>query len=91
MYDFDIVIDAESLVSGLVYGGTVKEGGASRITTRLDLGVLLEGIDFAALADPEGHVSIRPETAGDAYSTIKARLQDPASYFHEELEALPAQ
>lgn len=91
VYDFEIVVDAEALVSGLIYAGTVKEGGATRITTRLELGVLLDGLSFASLADADGHVSIQPETAGDAYDTLKARLQDPASYVHEELEPLPGE
>ena len=44
-------VDVEAMVSGIVYGGTVKENGATTITTRLDLGALLADIDFAEVHD----------------------------------------
>lgn len=89
VYTFTLTVDAEAMVSGIDYGGTVKEGGATTITTRLDLGALLTGIDFAALADGEGTVVLDPATAGDAYLELKVRLQAPVSYLHEEAEPAP--
>ncbi len=88
-YDFEIVVDAEAMVTGLVYGGTVWEQGATAITTLLDLGALLEDVDFAALADADGHVLIDASTNTDTHDLIKARLQDPVQYPHLEAEALP--
>lgn len=89
LYAFELVVDVEAMVSGIEYGGTVKEGGATAITTRLDLGAMLAGIDFATLADGDGFVSLTPEGAGDAYLGLKVRLQDPVSFLHEEAEPPP--
>jgi hypothetical protein len=89
VHTFAITVDAESMIAGIDHGGTVTEGGAAVITTRLDLGALFTGIDFAALADADGHVRIDPATAGDAYLELKVRLQDPVSYNHEEAEPPP--
>ncbi len=88
-YDFRITIDAEAMITGLVYGGTVWSEGTNVITTRLDLGALLQDVDFAALADDQDQVLI--DTAGDTdtYNLIKARLQDPLLYLHREAEAIP--
>lgn len=91
VYPFEVVVDAEAMLAGLEYGGTVKAGGATRITTRLDLGRLLEGVDFAALAGPDDHVQLDPDSGLEAYTTLKVRLQDPALYLHEEAEAVPTE
>lgn len=88
-YDFRITVDAESMISGLVYGGTVWLEGTDVITTRLDLGALLEDVDFAALADGQGQVRIDAVTGGGTYNLIKARIQDPLLYLHSEAEAIP--
>lgn len=89
VFAFELVVDTEAMVSGIDYGGTVKEGGATTITTLLDLGALLTGIDFAALANGDGLVRLDPAAAGDAYLGLKVRLQDPVSYLHEEAEPPP--
>lgn len=88
-YEFSITVDAEAMVAGLVYGGTVWEQGADVITTRLDLGQLLQDVDFAALADAEDRITIDTSANTDTYTLIKARLQDPALYLHSEAEAIP--
>jgi hypothetical protein len=89
VYTFEIAVDAEAMLAGLEYGGTVMEGGATRITTRLKLGALLEGVDYAALANPDDHLQLDADSGLEAYTTLKVRLQDPASYVHEEAEAVP--
>jgi len=86
---FRITLDAEAMVAGLVYGGTVWEQGATTITTRLDLAALLADVDFEGLIDQDGAVTLGPSTAGETYTLLKARLQDPALYLHEEAEEVP--
>jgi len=88
-YDFRITVDAEAMIAGLVYGSTVWAEGATVITTRLDLGALLADVDFASLADDQGLVRVDPITAGNTYTLIKARLQDPLLYRHDEAESIP--
>ncbi|MFH2007509.1 MAG: hypothetical protein ABI333_13065 [bacterium] len=86
---FQITVDAEAMVAGIVYGGTVWEQGATTITTRLDLAALLADLDFEGLAGQDGAVILGPSTAGETYDLLKARLQDPALYLHEEAEEVP--
>lgn len=88
-FDFHITVDAEAMIAGLVYGGTVWDHGTDAITTRLDLGALLWNVDFAALADKEDRVTIDAFTNSDTYTLIKARLQDPVLYLHSEAETIP--
>lgn len=85
-YHFVFVVDVEATVPGLAYARTVREGGQLEITTRLDVGALLDGIDFASLADGDGQVLVNSEHAADTYALLKARLSNPDSYVQDDLE-----
>jgi len=89
VYEFRITVDAEAMITGLSYGSSVWEFGAAVITTELNLGALLQDVDFAALADSEHRVTINATNHGPTYTLLKARLQEPALYRHTEAEAIP--
>ncbi len=83
--DFELTVDAEATVPGLAYARTVTETGSKEIVTRLDLGAVLDGVDFRSLSQ-DGALVVDSEHHADTYLLIKARLNDPASYVQDDLE-----
>lgn len=83
---FEFVVDAEATVPGLAYARTVTETGLKEIVTRIDLGAVLDGIDFRALAE-DGTVLVDSEHQQETYLLLKAHLNDPASYVQDDLES----
>ncbi len=83
---FEFTVDAEATVPGLAYAKTITETSTKEITTRLDLGVLFDGIDFRGLAS-DGVLVVDDQQQQDTYLLLKAHLNDPASYVQDDLEA----
>lgn len=82
---FTIIVDAESTVAGLELEMDITDPAGQEIVLLVDLGVILSEVDFAALADPSGSVLISPANPDETYTAVKARLNDPATYLHQDL------
>lgn len=86
---FTIIVDAEATVAGLEPGVDITNPSGHEIVLLVDLGAILSEVDFAALAQPSGSVLVSPANPDETYTAVKARLNDPATYLHEN-SILPA-
>ncbi|MDA3864054.1 MAG: hypothetical protein PF689_09345 [Deltaproteobacteria bacterium] len=84
--EVEIALELESMVTGLIYGGTVKEGGAATLTTVLDLKTILAEVDWSGTKIVEGKILIDSENNSEIYNLIKAKFQNRDYYFHLEAE-----
>jgi hypothetical protein len=88
-YLFEITISMESLITGLIYGGTVKDGGTESITTLLNLDSILMQIDFQTLSMEDGKIIIDENHNIETLLQIKTELKNPENFFHLEAETIP--
>ncbi|MGM0595574.1 MAG: hypothetical protein ACQES9_00895 [Myxococcota bacterium] len=84
--EVEIALELESMVTGLVYGGTVKEGGTGSLTTVLDLKTILTEVDWTGAEIVEEKILINSENNSEIYNLIKAKFQNRDYYFHLEAE-----
>jgi hypothetical protein len=82
---FTIIVDAEATVAGLEPDVDIVDPAGHEIVLFVDLGAILSEVDFAALADPSGTVLVTPSDPDETYEAVKARLNDPATYLHEDV------